>query len=113
MKAFTTAVLLNAITMVTASVDFGTSDVTGNNVAWWGGASPCTGVKVSSQSENPCGKHFWYRGHEYFLKGCGTSDFSLYNGDGSFNHKCGATSYNEWCGYSENDLGNIHQSWSC
>ncbi|KAK4893984.1 hypothetical protein LTR27_007790 [Elasticomyces elasticus] len=97
--------------MATASVNFGTSDVTGNNVAWWGGASPCTGVKVSSQSENPCGKHFWYRGHEYF--GCGTSDFSLYNGDGSFNHKCGATNYNEWCGYSEHDLGNVHQSWSC
>jgi hypothetical protein len=44
------------------------------------------------------------------MEGCGTSDFALYNNDGSYNSPAHSTSYSKTC--DPNYYDKIQQDWS-
>lgn len=60
------------------------------NVAWISGDDPCgTAVDINLAGSDPCGTQFTLNnGFTYFEQNCGTSQYSLANGDGSFNSAC-------------------------
>ncbi len=61
-----------------------------HTAAWIDGDDACnTAVRIVPNGQNPCEHSFRLaNGVTYHLSGCGTSDFTLRNADGSVNAKC-------------------------
>ncbi|KAF2143544.1 uncharacterized protein K452DRAFT_357213 [Aplosporella prunicola CBS 121167] len=67
--------------------------------AWIEGDNQCSDhVNIAKSHEWLCDKKFTLRnGYTYMFKGCGTNDFAVYNGDGSYNHHCAWDPQNLGC----------------
>ncbi|KAK5122541.1 hypothetical protein LTR85_003804 [Meristemomyces frigidus] len=88
---FTSTVLALAALALTkqalAEIAFGTATFTSGSaagseydVAWIYSEDACSWTWVANTGNNPCGTHFTLNNdYTYYLGGCGTSSFALYN----------------------------------
>lgn len=69
---------------------------------------------IGYNGANPCesGQFQLSNGYNYYFAYCGTSAFSLYNGDGSYNHKCGGANQKFYCNGPEGQF-TYHMEWLC
>ncbi|KAK4542865.1 hypothetical protein LTR36_006054 [Oleoguttula mirabilis] len=66
----------------TATFTSGSADGSEFNVAWIYGQDACSWTWISNTGSNPCGTDFTLtNGYTYYLGGCGTSSFAVYNAD--------------------------------
>ncbi|OCK77768.1 hypothetical protein K432DRAFT_260337, partial [Lepidopterella palustris CBS 459.81] len=79
--------LATSATQVLATINAGTTSQ--YHVAWIYGDDPCGWEWVANIGDSLCANPFDPgNGYTYQFKFCGTDEFALYNGDGSFNSAC-------------------------
>ena len=107
------AVLATSATQVLATISAGTTNpgpIPAFHVAWIEGNNPCEWAWVANIDESLCANSFDPgNGFTYQFKFCGTNEFALYNGDGSFNSDCTFTNPTFGC----NPQDSVTQTWQC
>lgn len=101
-------VLAASATQVLATIDAGTTSQF--HVAWIDGDNPCEWAWVANIGDSLCANSFDPgNGFTYQFKFCGTDEFALYNGDGSFNSDCTFTNPTFGCA----PQASVTQTWQC